>query len=99
MQTAQSPVTTYVGYGLAVVIGVAAFISGVVTGAGVVAGAGIGWVAAASLLVVTHQQAHVEGEDDTFFAIFDVSSPWLWLVAVVLIAAGAAIGGPTFAGG
>ena len=92
MQNVQTPVMRYAGYGLALVIGVVATISGIAGGAGVIAGAGLGWLAASILLIVYRQQARVEGQDDAIFAIFDNVQPWLWGVSVALIAVGALVG-------
>jgi hypothetical protein len=81
----------YLGYGLAVVIGVAALISGIVAKNGVLAGGGAGWLVASIVNIVTGMNARVEGQDDTFFAIFEVAW-YIFIIDVVLIVGGALIG-------
>jgi hypothetical protein len=81
----------YAGYALALVIGVAALISGIVTGNGTVAGGGAGWLIASIINIILGVNARVEGQDDTFFAIFEVPW-WCFIIDVVLIVGGALIG-------
>jgi hypothetical protein len=81
----------YLGYALAIVIGVAALISGITSGGGVLAGAAVGWLIASVINIVTSQSARVEGQDDAIFALFDV--PWyIWLIDVGLLVVGGLIG-------
>jgi hypothetical protein len=81
----------YLGYGLAIVIGIVGLVSGIVGHQGVVAGASIGWLIAAIVNIVMGMNATVEAKDDAFFAIFDV--PWyIWIADVALIVVGGVIG-------
>jgi hypothetical protein len=82
----------YAGYGLALVLGVAALITGITTGKGVVAGAGAGWLISSVILIARKQTASVTGSDDTIFAMFDVKPPWLWGVVVGLLVVGGVVG-------
>jgi hypothetical protein len=81
----------YLGYALAIVIGVAALISGITGGAGVLAGAAVGWLIASVVNIITSQSARVEGQDDAIFSIFEVPW-WMFLIDVALIVGGGLIG-------
>jgi hypothetical protein len=82
----------YLGYALALVIGVAALIVGITTHSGVLGGAAIGWLVASIVNIVSGMAARVEAQEDGLFSIFTV--PWyLWLIDIALIVIGAVIGG------
>ncbi len=85
----------YLGYALALVIGVAGLVVGITTNTPVLAGAAIGWIVASIVNIVYGFAARVEAQDDAIFAIFTV--PWyFWLIDIGLIVVGGLIGGLAF---
>ena len=82
----------YAGYGLALVLGVAALITGITTGQGVLAGAGGGWLVACVVMIARKESASVTGSDDSIFAMFELKEAWLWGVVVGLVVVGGVVG-------
>jgi hypothetical protein len=85
----------YAGYALALVIGVAAIISGIATGAGWLAGAGAGWLIASVILIVKRQSATVQPSSEPdlqIVALFDDVPFLLWVLTIGLIAVGGVLG-------
>lgn len=96
MATQGLPVNTnvrrYAGYAFAIVVAAVAIIGGLVSHHGSAVGGGVGWLIAAAVNIFFGLKADVQGEDQSFFSIFEV--PWyLFLVDVALIVAGIVVGG------
>ncbi|HKV88840.1 MAG TPA: hypothetical protein VJT78_12660 [Candidatus Dormibacteraeota bacterium] len=92
---ASADLTRWAGYILALVIGAAAVIWGLVSAHGVITGAGAGWLIASVILIVRQQSAHVKvggAAGLSVFAIFGNLSPLLWGVSVALVVVGGLVG-------
>ena len=77
----------YIGYVLAIVIGVAGLISGITTGAWLIVGLAVGWLIVSVWFIIRRESATVEGRDDAIFAIFEGTDIVVGLVAIAIIAA------------
>lgn len=82
----------YLGYALAVVVGVVGLVGGIGSGAGALAGAAVGWLVASVVLIGRRENARVEGRDDAVFAIFDGLTPMIWGISVAILVVGGVIG-------
>jgi hypothetical protein len=81
----------YAGYAFAIVVGIVAIVGGLIAHQGFAVGGGIGWLIASIINIVAGMNAEVKGEDDSFFAIFNVTW-YFWLIDVALIVVGGVIG-------